>query len=210
MPLYCNNRHLNPKKIAFFIAWICFLPLSGFSQAELQGSLNITINSFNGINLGSDISSIPHDELSYLDNNNKFDADSCLIYALSTSDSTKYQADLNLELIALRTYKNKIVNIYLFFKRSIGYNILRNFLANYGVFTNKPNDYVDIYDWKSILASVSLRYELKTDLGVAIFESNTLKNQILADKIKRKGNESNQANTNTLNSSLIKINEAMQ
>jgi len=97
----------------------------------------------------------------------------------------KLAGDLKLDLIGIRTYKNKIVNIYLFFKLSDGYKILRVLLTNYGLFTDRPYDYADIYNWDSSTINLSLRYNVKVDLGVAIFTCNRLENEIELMKAKQ-------------------------
>jgi hypothetical protein len=163
------------------------LPVFVFSQSKKAGSIEYLKynNGFDNIILGSDINQIPGYKLTYLDNDKKLDADSCLKYAYKDTSLLKLGNDLYLDLIGLRTYKNKIVNIYLFFKKKDGYKVLRNFLSDYGLFTDKPSDYVDIYDWRSSTVNLSLRYEIKADLGVAIFTSNHLEKEIEAMKVKR-------------------------
>ena len=67
MPFYFISRHFNHEKIAFFIALVCFLPFSWFSQAERRGlSKQVELSNFNGIKLGSDISLFPRAELSLI------------------------------------------------------------------------------------------------------------------------------------------------
>jgi len=174
---------LNYKFPKIVLIIILCLPVSSFCQLK-QGSVEYLkyCNGINGLTLGADISTILGNKLTFLDGNNKFDADSCLNYAYKDSTTLKMKNDLSLDMIGIRAYKNKIVNIYLFFKKSDAYKLLYDFLIYYGNFTDKPYEYKDIYNWNSSLVSLSLLYEARVDLGVAIFTSNPLKREILIMK----------------------------
>jgi hypothetical protein len=176
------------SKQKFLLVLLLLLPALTFSQSKDPGSLEYLklCNGINGIKLGSDIDLIPHNKLAYLDGNGQFDADSCITYSYDNNDLLKVDTDLNLEKIALRTYKNKIVNIYIFFKITDSYKVLRNFLNLYGQFTDLPYAYTDIYDWNSRTVSLSLKYANKVELGVAVFTCNPLVNDINTMKDDRK------------------------
>jgi hypothetical protein len=163
------------------------IPFFASSQPKKTGSIEYLkySNGFGDIALGADLNQLPGYKLAFLDNDNKFDADSCLKFEYRDANLLRLPGDLKLDLIGLRTYKNKVVNIYLFFKLSDGYKILRVLLNNYGLFTNKPNDYADIYNWDSSTTSLSLRYNVKIDLGVAVFTCNRLENEIESMKTKQ-------------------------
>jgi hypothetical protein len=177
----------NSLYIGFILSIL--LPAVVFSQLKSKkpGSIEYLkfSNGFNGIVLGNSIDQVPNYELSYLDGDNKFDTDSCLKFAYKDTSLLKLSGDVYLDLIGLRTYKNKVVNIYLFFKRADGYKVLRNFLTAYGLFTNKPSDYVDIYNWNSSKINLSLSYEIPADLGVAIFTCNPLVQEMEDMKIRQ-------------------------
>jgi hypothetical protein len=170
--IFKNGCFRKLKKYLFVIA--VFMPFFSFAQPPNQGTIDYLIanNGFSDIQLGSNISTIPLSKVEYLDKDSRIDADSCYKYVYNDISKLKVSEDLMLDLIGFRTYKNKIINIYVFFRRADGYKVLREFIKNYGVFTSKPNDYMDIYDWKSDAVNLSLRYELKLDLGVAIFTYN--------------------------------------
>jgi len=171
---------------AIFILLI-FIPFFAFSQAKKTGSVEYlkSSNGFGDIILGSDANQLPGYKLAYLDNDSRPDADSCLKFQYRDANLLKMADDLHLDLIGIRTYKNKVVNIYLFFKLSDGYKILRVLLDKYGLFTNKPFEFADIYNWNSSTVNLSLRYNVKVDLGVAIFACNRLENEIEEMKEKR-------------------------
>ena len=164
------------------------LPFFSISQGAnpKKGSLKYLNfdNGFNGITLGDSITKIPGNKLKYMDGNSRIDNDGCLKYEFTDVAMQKMLDSLNINGIGLRTYRDKIVNIYVFFKRTEGSSILSMLLANYGVFTTKPNDYQDIYNWDSSLVGLSLRYEIKVDLGVAIFTCNPLAKEIAMAKEK--------------------------
>jgi hypothetical protein len=163
------------------------IPFFASSQPKKPGSIEYLkySNGFGDISLGADLNQLPGYKLAFLDNDNKFDADSCLKFEYRDANLLRLAGDLNLDLIGIRAYKNKVVNIYLFFKLSDGYKILSVLLTNYGLFTNKPYDYADIYDWNSSTVNLSLRYNVKVDLGVAIFTCNRLAHEIELMKTKQ-------------------------
>ncbi len=158
-------------------------PLSGFSQEKKEGSLNYLqqCNGFNDLRLGADIKQIPKADLKFMDGDNTMDADSCLKYEYKGAN-LNLDDNLDLDMVGIRTYKNKIVNIYVFFKKEDGDKVLENFLANYGNCTDKPQDFV--YDWNAANLSLSLRYKLDTDLGIAVFTNNKLQSEIESGKTK--------------------------
>ena len=125
--------------------------------------------------LGADINNIKYEKLSYSDSNgNRFDADSCLKFAITDTTLLKIDDDLSLDMVGVRTYKDKIVNIYLFFSKADEYKILSNFLSSYGTFTSKPFEYKNIYNWDSRLVSLSLMGQQNIEDGVAVFTCNPL------------------------------------
>lgn len=166
------------------IAIACLLPSLVFSQSKTPGSVEYLkfCNGIGGLTLGEDISQIPARKLTYLDNDAKPDADSCTRYQYKDSSSLIQGDSLLLDAIGFRVYKNKIVNIYLFFKMTDAYKILDYFLKAYGPFTGRPNAYADIYNWDTSALNLSLRYQVKTEMGVAIFSNKNLENEIAANR----------------------------
>ncbi|SEM61328.1 hypothetical protein SAMN05192574_101175 [Mucilaginibacter gossypiicola] len=162
----------------------CLLPSLVYSQFKTPGSVEYLkfCNGINGLTLGEDVAQIPSHKLSYLDNDDRPDADSCVRYQYKDSSLLVLGDSLSLDAIGFRTYKNKIVNIYLFFKMGDAYKILSDFLKAYGPFTGRPNNYADIYNWDTSALNLSLRYQVKTEMGVAIFSSKHLENEIAANK----------------------------
>lgn len=159
------------------------LPFSAFCQVK-PGSIEYLkyINGIGELHLGADISTIPGNKLAYLDGNSQLDADSCLTFAYRDTLLVKLNNVL-LDQIGIRTYKNKIVNIYLFFPQSESGKLLYKFLVDFGNFTERPNPYKDIYKWNSSNVDLSLLFEVKTDLGIAIFTSKKIINDIETAKI---------------------------
>lgn len=182
MKTYYEVSKTGIKMLLIIIA--CLSPLLVFSQSKTPGSVEYLkfCNGINGLTLGEDISQIPSYKLTFLDNDDKPDADSCIHYQYKDSSSLALGDSLSLDAIGFRTYKNKIVNIYLFFKMGDAYKILSDFLKAYGPFTERPNNYADIYNWDTSVLNLSLRYQVKTEMGVAIFSSKHLENEIAANK----------------------------
>lgn len=170
-------------KLAFF-AIICCKPFVACSQSSKPGSIEYLkfCNGLKKITLGTDIFNIPAYKLSYLDGDNSLDADSCLKYVYDDDNLLALGDGIKLDLIGIRTYKGKILNIYLFFKRNVAYKILDNFIKSYGQFTGRPDNYSDIYNWDSSRVSLSLQFECKVELGIAVFTCNELKNKIEIEK----------------------------
>lgn len=166
------------------IAVACLLSSLVFSQSKTPGSIEYLkfCNGIKGLTLGEDISQIPAQKLIYLDNDAKPDADSCIRYQYKDSSLLVLGDSLLLDAIGFRAYKNKIVNIYLFFRMTDAYKILSDFLKAYGPFTARPNAYADIYNWDTRALNLSLRYQVKTKMGVAIFSNKSLENEIAANR----------------------------
>ncbi|WDF79076.1 hypothetical protein PQ469_03525 [Mucilaginibacter sp. KACC 22773] len=155
------------------------------AQTLKTGSLKYLMasNGFNGcIALGKAIGTLPYGKLTYLDGDSRIDADSCIKYAYNEPYAFTLGDSIDLDMVAVRAYKDSIVNIYLFFKLSDAYKVLKKFISLYGQFTEKPDNYSDIYNWNSSQVSLSLRYQCKADLGVAIFTCKKLETEIEADK----------------------------
>jgi len=147
------------------------LPLKSISQTIVCGSLKYLVEAkgFKHIVLGEDINDLQLKPLRYLDNNQRPDADSCFSYACSDSEILTIDSTLKLDMVGIRTYKNRIVNIYLFFPEKDAYKVLSNFLKNYGQFTEKPVEYANVYDWNTQSVKLSLSYDTNVDEGVAVF-----------------------------------------
>lgn len=188
LPSICS-RYL----LIFFIVTL-FLPELSFAQNK-TGSVEYlkSCNGFKSISLGADLSTINCSKLNYLDGDSNFDADSCLKFAITDSAFLKVDNNLSLDMVGIRTYKNKIVNIYLFFQKADAYKVLSNFLSSYGVFTSKPFEYKNIYNWDSSAISLSLMYQADVDDGVAVFSCNPLVEYIANEKemaaIREKNNQ---------------------
>ena len=174
MQTISKHQFSNYKRIALIIA-IVFVPLFGFSKTK-TGSIEFlkACNGFKDIKLGEDISEIQPYKLAFMDGNSNLDADSCVSYVYQDEDFLKVDSDFNLQQVAIRTFKNKIVNIYLIFKMTDSYKALRDFLKDYGQFNELPKEYAAIYNWNTSALNLSLKYEAKTDYGIAVFTCNDL------------------------------------
>lgn len=172
----------------FLISLFTGISSLGFSQQVKQGSLEYLqlCKGFKEITLGADADLIPAYKLAFLDGDTIPDADSCFKFEYKDEDILKWGDSLFLDLVGIRTYKNKIVNIYLFFKREDGYEILRDFIDDYGQPGRKTGDF--IYDWETNVVNLSLRYKPNIyDLGVAIYSFNSLEYKL---SLKRLNNNS--------------------
>ena len=141
-------------------------------------------NGFKEVILGSDISLLHWYNLTYLDGDNNFDADSCLNYVYTADHITELGNGLRLDLVAIRAYKNKIVNIYLFFKTDDGHEVLKDFIANYGPFTTRTGAFM--YDWNTKAVDLSLKSNRDLDLGVAIYTCNDIETKLNEMRLKKR------------------------
>ena len=173
---------------ASLLALLLLNPGKIFSQGTSVGSLDYLnrCNGFKNIALGSNAEAIPNYKLSFLDGDDQIDADSCLRFEYRDDRILTINNVANLVTVGLRTYKNKIVNIYLFFKREDGRELLKYFIESYGKFTSKPGNFM--YDWDTNAVKLALRFQIDCDYGVAIFTSNSMENLLSQLKQKEKLN----------------------
>ncbi|MDB4919458.1 MAG: hypothetical protein JWQ54_1441 [Mucilaginibacter sp.] len=178
-PINCTGQLIVILSLLISISSKCF------SQSIKPGSLDYlkSSNGFNGIILGSNIGLLSMNDLSYLDDNGYYDADSCILYEYKNYNILRIDNDLSFRALAIKVYKNKIVDIYIFFNRPEGFKVLSKFLAKYGQFTDRPNDYLDIYNWNCSKVKLSLKYQLDLDLGIAVFTCKSIEQEI---EMKRK------------------------
>ena len=165
--------------LTLFAVILAAAPQSALTQIKPAGSLDYLklSNGFKQFTLGADVTTLAA-KLDFMDDDSRMDEDSCQKFVCKDPELLKIDTTLFLDVVGVRTYKNKIVNVYLFFKKADGYKILSRFLADYGTFTAKPDDYKDVYNWDTRQLSLSLKYELNVDLGIATFTCNNLEKEI--------------------------------
>ena len=191
-------KHLFILKKLTIITIAIFFHSSAFSQHRKrhqpappvaapveQGSMDylLACNGFEQLKLGADIKHLKLDKMAYLDGIDSLDTDSCYKFAYKDDSLLNMGNGLTLNLVGFRTYKNKIVNIYLFFQRDTGFDLLRKFEAEFGKFTATPGEFM--YDWIGDGITLSLRYKQAVDMGVAIFTCNNIERQVKLDDVKR-------------------------
>jgi hypothetical protein len=170
-----------PYRVITGLLMLMCLHSPGFSQGEKNGSLAYLKerNGIGGFHLGSYLTGDQLRDITYLDGESgKPDADSCFTYEYHPDKGIELEDGLTASHLCIRTYENKIVNIYVFFNRNQGYKVLSKFLHWYGTFTAKPNDYQDIYLWDSRTVKLMLSCHADDEQGVAVFTSVTLTNAI--------------------------------
>jgi hypothetical protein len=171
--------------ICFNIVTILFV-VPNFSRAQdinLGSIKNLSAaNGFGNIFLGENISLIPKSKLAFMDNDSIPDIDGCVKYEYRDLDRVKDNSNLDLDLVGIRIYKKKIINIYLFFKRDNGYQMFNSFEANYGNYTERVTDFT--YNWESENVKLHLEYN-KEDLGIAIYSSKKLYRELYQNKSNR-------------------------
>ena len=165
----------------FAIVFPCFI----FCQSQQKGSLEYLrlSNGFKQIELGSDVGRLERNKLFNMDDADTTDSDNCHKFCYRDNDILYLGKGLFLNQVGLRTYRNRIVNIYLFFPRSAGYAILKYFEADYGKYSDVPGEFM--YDWKTTGVTLSLRYSRAIEMGVAIFTCSDVEKQIVEEESKR-------------------------
>jgi hypothetical protein len=175
------------KKIILFLFAI-LVPCIIFCQPK-QNELLEHLRSGNGfkqIELGADIRQLERDKLSYLDDVDSVDSEGCNKFCYRDSSMLYLGNGLFLKQVGLRTYKDRIVNIYLFFPRGAGHDMLKYFEANYGKSTDVPGEFM--FDWKTTGVTLSLRYNQPSEMGIAIFSSDNIAEQMAGEnKLKKAG-----------------------
>jgi len=168
------------KILILFLA----IPFFSYSQDNNMGSLNYlnTSNGFGNIYLGEDISLIPPNKLAFMDNDSIPDIDGCIKYEYGDLDQINNKSNLNLDLVGIRVYKHKIINIYLFFKKEFGFRVFQSFEASYGGCTERIRDFT--YSWETDNVKLYLEYD-KEDLGIAIFSCKKLYQEVDRNNSKR-------------------------
>jgi len=171
---------------------ICFtivtilLVVPNFSLAQYinLGSIkNLSAaNGFGNIFLGENIGLIPKSKLAFMDNDSIPDIDGCVKYEYRDLDRVKDDSNLDLDLVGIRVYKKKIINIYLFFKREDGYQMFNSFEANYGNYTERVSDFT--YNWETENVKLHLEYN-KEDLGIAIYSCKKLYRELEQNNLNR-------------------------
>lgn len=177
-----------PYRVVTGLLIIMCLHSPGFSQAGKAGSLAYlkARNGIGGFNLGGFPTGEQTAGLTYLDGEgSKPDADSCITYEYHSDKPLDLEGGLTASHICVRTFQDKIVNIYIFFNRDQGYKMLSKFLHWYGTFTAKPNDYQDVYLWESRTVKLMLSYHPDDEQGIAVYTSVALTNAINTRNAKR-------------------------
>lgn len=164
-----------------------FLPGMAWPQSVETGSAEylLAANGFKNLKLGEIMKLIPKSKsrhkkykyrLAYMDGDDTLDADSCYRYIYEDDDILELSDGVTLDRVGLRTYKNQIVEIYLFFRHDDGYKVLKDFVNNYGTCNIRPTDFTYLWDIGDV--SLSLHYRQGVDLGVAIFSSKRLEKRL--------------------------------
>jgi len=177
-----NIKHHKKNYFCFkFVIILLVIPSFSYSQDIKLGALSnlSAANGFDNIFLGENINLIPKSKLAYLDNDSIPDIDGCKKYEYRDLDRINNDSSLALNLVGIRVYKNKIINIYLFFKKEDGYHIFQSFESNYGNYTQRVSDFT--YNWETDNVKLYLEYD-KEDLGIAIYSCKQLYHEIERNK----------------------------
>jgi len=172
------------RRLVSALLFCIFLPGIARTQSVETGLLKypLAANGFKNLKLGEFTKLIPIYRLVYMDGNDTPDADSCYRYIYEDDNILGLADGITLNKVGFRTYKSRIIEIYLFFRHEDGYKVLKDFVANYGSWNNRPTDFTYIWDIGDV--SLSLCYKDDLELGVAIFSSKKMKQLVQQNIIK--------------------------
>jgi len=181
------KRIVNYKKKYFYIGIVTMLlAFPTFSHSRESDSVllkNLSqVNGFGNIRLGENVSLISKSKLAFMDNDSIPDIDGCVKYEYRDLERIKNDSNLDLDLVGIRVYKNKIINIYLFFKKENGFQVFQAFESNYGGYTQRTSDFT--YNWETDNVRLYLEYD-KQDLGIAIYSCKQLYQELDQKKSNR-------------------------
>ena len=178
-----NGIKLLQYCLIFLVAFLV-VPAFCYAQNENSGLLNnLTVsNGFGKIYLGESINMIAKDKLVYMDGDRTRDIDGCVKYEYHDMDQINSENNLDLNMVGLRVYNGKIINIYLFFKKENGYQIFQSFESKFGNCTARTGDFT--YSWDTYNVKLYLEYD-KEYLGVAIYSCKKLYQEIAQNNERR-------------------------
>ncbi|MCY4781448.1 hypothetical protein ORI89_17445 [Sphingobacterium sp. UT-1RO-CII-1] len=85
--------------------------------------------------------------------------------------------DVSLKSIAIATFRERISRIIVFFDPADGYKIKDILNKAYGLYTDKPNRFMDKFEWSSPKVRLTLDYDNRSDKGSMIFSSKEVVNE---------------------------------
>jgi hypothetical protein len=134
-------------------------------------------NGFKGIVLGADKSTLNQKLLEKIDASS---TDTTITYKYNDTSLLKINDDMRLIEIGVTIYKNKILKITLIYDKENGSELTLLFMKAYGLYTSRPNRFMDNYYWYGKNVKLFLSYEGK--FGYAIFTCNPLQSEIDSKK----------------------------
>ena len=133
-------------------------------------------NGFKTLVLGSDITAIKS-KLEYLSSDHSLDRDSC--YYQDYKDTALYSiGDIKLTGVTLRIFKNKILSIIITFDKKNGPDLMAVYLKAFGLYSERPNRFMDKYYWYSPNVKLFLNYDLTSKLPMAMYTSVPLNDEV--------------------------------
>ena len=163
------KKHI-PALLLFLI-----VPFITFAQSGTKNALSDK-NGFKTLVLGSSIAPIKS-KLKTYDDRPKMNADSS--YFADYTDTSLYNiGDIKLNGITLRIYKEKILSIIVTFDRSVGSELNLTYIKAFGMYSDRPNRFMDKYYWYSQNVNLMLNYDQTQKLPVAMYTCVPLNDEI--------------------------------
>lgn len=173
------------KKVIVVI--LALMPLLGYCQAKIGTRDYLDEkNGFKDLILGADINAIKS-KLSFIDGDSKPDKDGCIYYDVKDAVYLSIGETVKIKSITIRTYQNHILDIFLILDKQYGQPIYEVFTKAYGIYSNKPNQFMEKYTWNTQKVQLYLNEEAGKEQAVVIYTSKPLTEQL--DQIKSKKTE---------------------
>ncbi len=76
--------------------------------------------------------------------------------------------------IAVTTFEGRISKIIILFDKEVGYKIREVLFQAYGLFTNRPNRFMDKYEWEGSEVELNLDYDSTSNEGMMLLSSKKI------------------------------------
>lgn len=157
-------------KRLLFVWFFLFLTTLTTRAQELGKIENLDEkNGFKNILLGEVINSDKYKYIGNGDGNSKF-------YDLITNDLKIGQ--IPIESISIISYENRVHMIVVYFEKKHGISIENVLYKAYGLYTERPNRFMDVYKWESNKVKMKLDYDDTTENASLVFISKPISDLI--------------------------------
>jgi hypothetical protein len=152
----------------FILLLLFVLPFASKAQSPEKGTIAYLDykKGFKNIKLGSDISTIIN-KVKLLQTKD----DGTTVYDYTDKADNKI-GDIGIDGILIVSYAKTIMRIIVFFDKGTGNSVDDIFRSAYGRYSEKPNQFMSIYNWNGTDIKLSLNYDDESSKPTAMFVDN--------------------------------------